>query len=225
MIVLLLGALAIFIWSQLAPKEPTPKTEVLESPLPEPKDIMDVFKENAPKVAAIVGGGGAAVAAGGGAAAAGAGIAAAAVVPAVALPAAAVIPAGLSAMAPTTLSSAVFVPTAAPVAAAGGGAAVPTATAPVAGGTTLAQTLGGAALVVSPLIIMPVVAKALDWIFGTGKSGLYDNPELVKEQERITAEKEALIASYVPGGAVPVWDPKTGFVDDPDNPSAFPGGK
>jgi len=232
MVPLSIGAVAIFIWSQLSAKKPVEKTEVLESPLPEPrKDIIDIFKENVPKVAAILGGGGAALATGGGAAAAagggaavagGAAIVGATTIGVTALPAATLLPAGLSAMAPTTLTSAVYGTTPAVV---GTGSGTSSVGAAAGGSSGVGAAIGGAAMVAAPLVVVPVIAKFLDNLFGIGKSGLYDDPELVKEQERITAEKEALIASYVPGGAVPVWDPKTGFVDDPDNPSDFPGGK
>ena len=45
---LIIGAVAIFIWSQLSPKKPVEKWELLESPLPEPKSFVDIFKENVP---------------------------------------------------------------------------------------------------------------------------------------------------------------------------------
>lgn len=220
---LIIGAVAIFIWSQLSPKKPVEKTEVLESPLPEPKiDIIDIFKKNAPKVVAIVTGGGAALAAGGGAAAAGGGAAAAAggaaaaatvgagiaaaVIPLTALPAATVLPAGLAAMAPTTLTSAVY--TAPAVVGTGTGSS--SIGAGVGGSSGVGAAIGGAAMVASPLIIVPLIAKFLDSLSGPKKS-LQNNPELAAEQARITEEKMELVSKYVPGSADPSYSSKSGF--------------
>ena len=122
------------------------------------------------------------------------------------MPAATALPAGVVSMAPATLTSSVY--------AGGAGVVSPSAssalaTSPVAGGSGVAAAIGGAALCVAPLVVMPVIAKLLDSIFGTGKSGLYDNPELLAKQLEITKQKKAMIAA----GGTPLWIPKTGFYE------------
>lgn len=205
---LIIGAVAIFIWSKFAAKKPVEKTALLEGESPTTKvDVIDILKKGAAKVVAIVGAGGAAVAAGGGAAAAvggGAALVGATTIGVSALPAATVLPAGLSAMAPTTLSSAVYGGTPAVV---GTGTGSSSIGAGVGGSSGVGAAIGGAAMVVAPLIVVPLLAKALDKIFGTGKSGLYDNPELLAKQLQITKEKEALIGAE----GSPLWIPKSGF--------------
>ena len=126
-----------------------------------------------------------------------------------ALPAATLLPSGVVSMAPATLTSSVY---------AGGAGVSPSASSalassPVTGGSGVAGAIGGAALCVAPLVVMPVIAKVLDSIFGIGKSGLYDNPELLAKQQEITKEKMELIAASDPGDAVPLWIPKTGFYE------------
>ena len=195
-----LGAVAVFVWSKLSPK-----AEISEMPEP-PRgtDIFDTLKEGAAKVAALVGvvapvaakaaaiAKAAAAAKGAAAALAGGTGAAAAVVttsiPLTALPAATVMPKAVLSMLPK-----VGVKTAAPVAAK----------------TGLLPSIGGAAMVVSPLIVMPLIAKFLDNLFGTGKSGLYDDPELLARQLQITKEKKEMIAA----GGTPLWIPKSGFYE------------
>lgn len=132
-IFLMIGAAAIFIWSQLSAKKPVEKTEVLESPLPEPKDIMDVFKENAPKIAAIVAGSGAAVK-----------------VATTILPAARVLPTAVTEMLPGA-----GIEGASKIGVSAGGAS----------GSGVLPTIGGAALVLSPIVIVPLVAKFLDFLW------------------------------------------------------------
>ena len=212
MIFVLLGAAAIFIWAKLSPKKPTEKTELLESALPEPRNILDTLKAGGAKVAGIVGGGaGVAKVAGGAATVAGGGTVLGGTAIAVsALPAATVLPAGLSAMAPTTLTSAAYGTTPAIVGTGSGSSSIG---AGVGGSSGIGAAIGGAAMLAAPLVVVPVIAKFLDKIFGIGKSGLYDNPELLAEQLQITKEKEAMIAASVPGGATPTWDPKTGFYE------------
>lgn len=175
MIILILGAVAIFIWSKLSPTMPTEKTELLESPLPEPTDILDTLKTGAAKVAGIVGGGAGAVKVAAGAAKivpsglpaiTAKSISMAAFVPAaipvVALPAATVLPAGLSAMAPTTLTSAVYGTTPAVVGTGTGTASVGAGAGGAAGAGT---ALAGAALAAAPIVIVPIFAKILDAIW------------------------------------------------------------
>lgn len=148
MIFLILGAVAIFIWSKLSYKEPVSKTEKLQTEAETPPDITTKLKEGAAKVAAIVGGGGVAAKAAsvvGGAVATGGVVAAA--VPLTALPAATVLPAAVmeAAVGTGTGSSAI-----------GAGA----------GGTSGAgAAVAGAAMVAAPLVIVPVIAKFLDKIF------------------------------------------------------------
>lgn len=214
-----LGVLAIFIWSKLSPKT---EVKVADVAADDPgKTIIDKLKEGAAKVVAIVGGGGAAVAAGGGAAAAVGGGAAAVggaaivapVVAVSALPAATVLPAGLSALAPTTLTSAVYGGTPAVV---GTGAGTSSVGAGVGGTAGLGTTLLGAAVFVAPAVIMVGIAKVLDLL----------SPKKPPSPERLAAEAEAREYTnlMVSTGSMS-YDPKTGFVDDPDDPSAYPGGK
>ena len=207
-----LGGLAIFIWAKMSPK-----TEAGIGGSPEEKvsaTVFDKLEEGAKKILGIVGGGGA-VAKVGLSVLPKAGILPKAVlgmlptvgsvtIPVTALPSATVLPKAVLGMLPKVAPT-----------------TVKTAVAPVAGkaGTTALKTLGGAGLLVAPLVVVPVIAKFLDSIFGIGTSGLYDDPELVKEQEAITAQTKA----YIEAGDMD-WNPKTGFVADPDDPSAFPGG-
>ena len=211
MIILILGAVAIFVWSKLSPTMPTEKTQLLDMPEP-PRgtDVLDTLKEGAKKIAAIVGGGGGiatAIPAGG---VVGAGGIVGAAFPLTALPAATVLPAGLSAMAPTTLASATYGVTPTVV---GTGTGSSSIGAGVGGSSGVGAALGGAALVAAPLVVVPLLAKALDAIFGIGKSGLHDDPELLARQLQITKEKMEMVATAVPGGAVPSWNPKTGFYE------------
>lgn len=152
---LIIGAIAIFIWSKFSGKKPLAKTEALESPSPEPNTLIDKIKEGAPKVAAIVGAGAAAV--GGGAAVVGA-----TTIGLSALPAATVLPAGLSAMAPTTLTSAAYGTTPAVV---GTGSGTASVGAGAGGASGAGAALAGAGLALAPIIIVPIIAKILDAIF------------------------------------------------------------
>ena len=138
-----------------------------------------------------------------------------AAVAATALPAATVLPAGLSAMAPTTLASAAYAPAAAP-AVVGTGTGSSSIGAGVGGSSGVGATLGGAAMVAAPLVVVPVLAKFLDKLFGHG----FEYSEEQKEQMTDWSEwKNEMIAT-----GTMLYNPKTGFVDDPDNPEAFPGG-
>ena len=233
MIILILGAVAIFIWSKLSPTMPTEKTEILEMPEPpRGKDVLDTLKDGAKKIAAIVGGGGAAAIAATAlpaAAAVPAGLsaiapttlasaafipAAVAVVPLTALPAATILPAGLSAMAPTTLASATYGVTPAVV---GSGTGSSSIGAGVGGSSGVGAAIGGAAMVVAPLVVVPLLAKWLDKIFGHGFE--YSEEQKAQMDEWSAWKKD--MATYE---SSPTWNPKTGFVEDPDNPQAFPGG-
>lgn len=151
-----LGALAVFAWSKLFPKkEPIAKTGALDEPSEEPSDFFtNTFETGAAKVAAIVTGGGAA-----------------AKVATTILPKAAVLPKAVVSMLP--IVGKVLIPTVAlpvarvmPEAVLGMLPKPPPPLSPVAtGGTTVAKTLGGFGIAISPAIIVPAIAKILDAIF------------------------------------------------------------
>ena len=232
LILLGLGGVAVYLWSKASPAKPTEKTEALEGASPLPPDVTTALKAGASKVVDIVKKAlipaaaavpltalpaATAIPAGVSAAAptalaSTAFIPAAAVVPLTALPAATILPAGLSAMAPTTLASAAFVPGTAAVTPAVVGTGSGVSSVGAGGSAGAGAVLAGAAVFAAPLVIVPLLAKALDSIFG-GRS-----PQVVATPEQLAQRKAEtdFIKAETEAGKTVAWNPKTGWVDDPD---------